>query len=140
MAFDIHNPWKILKTNVIHLLGFYICIETSAIINVISAHGLDTWYATILSLVLGVPFFMFSYGLIVMTFFFLVVIVLDLILFSIIKNNILLIMVIEWVIIVPIFIYWGFLYEYWPWLWLSASFLVTQFIRSSKIKKVLNKA
>ncbi len=140
MAFDIHNPGKVLLTNLIHLLGFYICLEISAIINIICYHGFDSWLGTIGGLLLGIPFFLLSYGLIFIAAFMLAIVLLDLILFSFIKNNILLVMVIEWLVIVPIFIYWAFIYEYWTWIWLSGAFLITQYIRTKKIEKLLNKA
>jgi len=57
MAFDIHNSYKVLRTNFIHLLGFYIILEISAIINFITSHEADTWYTTVLGLLLGMPFF-----------------------------------------------------------------------------------
>ncbi len=68
--------------------------------------------------------------------FLLTIMVLDGILFSIIQYKRFIIFIVEWILIVPLFIYWAFEYDYWLWLYLSAAFLVTQLIRSERIKKL----
>nr|MBB6139473.1 hypothetical protein [Mucilaginibacter sp. X5P1] len=138
MAFKPNYLTKIALTNWIHLLGFYLWLEISAIAHLfVNYDSSDNWQSILFGLLLGVPFLMFSYGLLIIVGFLLVIVLLDLILFSIIKNNILLIMVIEWILIIPIFIYWAFKYEYWLWLGLSFTLLITQYIRSKKIGKIL---
>jgi hypothetical protein len=127
---------KLLLTNWIHLLGFYIVIEISIIIHLITSGNPDTsLQATILIILLAVPFLMISYGLMFIVGFLFGITLLDVILFSLIKYN-RWIFVIEWLLIVPVFIYWAFEHEYWLWLYLSAAFLVTQVIRSQRIKNL----
>lgn len=128
---------KCLLTNWVHLLGFYIGVEMFIIINmVMRPDASNNLNATLAALLLSAPFLMFTYGLIIITAFLLAIVVFDLVLFSVIKHRTLLIMLIEWLLIVPIFIYWAFKYDYWLWIILSATFLVTQFIRSKKIDKI----
>ncbi|QHL86835.1 hypothetical protein GU926_05035 [Nibribacter ruber] len=69
--------------------------------------------------------------------FFSALALLDVFCFSFIKNKIKTILLIEWIIIVPIFIYWAFEYEYWLWITLAISFFVTQQLRDKKIKKIV---
>jgi hypothetical protein len=60
-------------------------------------------------------------------------ILLDLIAFCFKKLKVIQIMILEWVVITPPFIYWAFKYEYWLWLVLATSFLCTQLIRAKWI-------
>ena len=87
-----------------------------------------------MGLILGIPFLMLSYGLLFLLSFYLLIIILDFILFSI-TNKILVIMIIEWMLIAPPFIYWGFKYNYWAWFVLLIAFITTQYIRGVKIMK-----
>jgi hypothetical protein len=129
---------KRLLTNWVHLLGFYIGVEICTIINmVLHPDAGNSWKTTIITLLLSAPFLMFTYGVIIIAGFILAIILLDIILFSLVEHNALLVMFIEWILIVPIFIYWAFEYKYWLWIALSVTFLITQFIKSKKIDKLL---
>ncbi len=72
------------------------------------------------------------YGLVPLIAFYLVLLFLDLVLLTKTKLSIFDIVLIEWIIIAPIFIYWAFKYDYWLWLLLVSSFLVTQFMRARR--------
>jgi hypothetical protein len=132
----MNNLGKLLLTNWVHILGFYICIEISSILQVIfyNESG-SSFMGTLFSLSLAVPFLMFTYGLMFIIAFLGAIILLDLALFPIVKYGPFSIMLIEWLLIVPIFIYWAFEYEYWLWLELCGVFLLTQYIKSKKIEK-----
>lgn len=92
-------------------------------------------YILFLSL-LSIPFLFLTYGLIILGGFFVVIAILDIIGFLLKINNTKLILIVEWLIIIPPFIYWAFEYEYWLWITLSISLFVTQLIREKKIKKI----
>lgn len=128
---------KILLSNWIHILGFYIVIETMVLINIITTNDTSaTWVSTLFMILLSSPFLMFSYGLIFLIGFLLAMIFADIVLFYVIKIDLLSVVLIEWILIVPVFIYWAFEYQYWLWLYLSAGFLVTQIIRIKRLKKL----
>jgi hypothetical protein len=129
------DPGKILLSNWIHVLGFYLCVEITIVYVFFTQH--DKGVNTIGVLLLAAPFCLLTYGLMFILGFLLMISILDLILFSFVKQKVLLILFIEWLLIVPTFIYYSFKYEYWLWIWLSAAFLITQYIRRRKIKKYL---
>ena len=133
----MNNPGRIILTNWVHLLGFYICVECVTVYEVLIAHG--NWDSYIGMLLFSAPFLLLTYGLMFIIGFLLVISILDLILFSLIKQKVLFILFIEWLLIAPTFIYYSFKYQYWLWIWLSAAFLITQYIRSKKIEKHLAK-
>jgi hypothetical protein len=132
---------KLILSNWIHLLGFYLIIEISTIIHIATSPDAMNWQESVGGLLLGAPFLMLSYGLIFIIGFLLVIVILDILLFFLPTNNrkfvIILVLSTEWLLIVPIFIYWAFEYNYWLWIYLSASFLITQIIKSRRVKGIL---
>lgn len=136
------NYLKILKTNWIHLAGFYISTYCSMII--FHMVGLErysgyNWLSTLLVSIIGIPFVFFTYGLTFMVAFYIAIVLLDLIIFHFTKLKVLTVAIIEWIIIMPPFIYWAFKEDYWLWLVLVISLLVTQLIRIKMIKSVKGK-
>jgi hypothetical protein len=138
---------KILGTNYIHLIGFIITTYFSSIIFSLLKLERYTNEFTIDSLIVWVftvPILIFTYGLIFLGGFYLSIIIMDAIGFFLFPNQTRKILLIEWLIIIPPFVYWAFQYNYWLWLTLSISFLITQSIRekriNKKIKNVLQQA
>ncbi|MFC0607120.1 hypothetical protein ACFFGQ_05230, partial [Rufibacter quisquiliarum] len=131
---------KIVATNWIHLVGFYITTYLSILIfkllGVPQYEG-GRWGQALLLSIVSVPFLFLTYGLMIMAGIFSALTFLDLVLFRLIKSKIRTILLVEWIIIVPIFIYWAFEYEYWLWITLALSFFVTQYLRDKKIKKIV---
>ena len=128
---------KIIKTNWVHLLGFY--ISTYFAIIIFQLLGLDRYQSdnltrTMLLSLISIPFLFFTYGLIIITSFYILITLLDIIAFRFTRLKVLTIMFIEWLIIIPPFIYWAFKEEYWLWLVLIASLLITQIVRAKWIK------
>ncbi len=123
----------VIKTNWIHLLGFYICIELFMVVSAIidSKHHYQL-QLFVFQLLLPALMLLFTYGLVPLIAFYLILLLLDLVLLTQTKLAIFDIVLIEWIIIAPIFIYWAFKYDYWLWLLLVSSFLVTQFIRARR--------
>ena len=72
--------------------------------------------------------------------FYCAIIILDIIGFNLTGDKIKLILLIEWLLVIPLFINWAFKYEYWLWLTLTLSFAITQWIRKQKIEEINNNA
>ncbi len=130
---------SILGTNWIHILGFYITTYVSLILFKLIGieEGQDEWGELLLLTPFTIILLFFIYGLMFIGGFYGSVLLLDVIGFSIFKNKIRAVLLIEWILIILPFIQWAFDYEYWLWLTLSLSFLVTQWIRKHKIEKIL---
>jgi len=128
---------KIISTNWIHLLGFYITsylyVVFAKLIGLDSAY--DDWSTTIFYNLLGVLILLLTYGLVIIIAFYFIILLLDSLLFQFKGLRLIHIILIEWVIIIPPFIYWAFKEEYWLWLALVASLLGTQLIRRRKLLK-----
>jgi hypothetical protein len=126
---------RIIKLNWLHLVGFYCCVEIATIIHagmsVMQNHDWKTFFLSVSILAL---FTIFTYGLIILIPFYVAIVVLDIVLLSTVKRTLLPIFILEWVLISPIFIYWAVQYSYWLWIALIMSFLVTQIIKSNKLK------
>jgi hypothetical protein len=84
--------------------------------------------------IFNAPFLIFTYGLILLAAFYLAIVLLDVFLLTTLKIGVRYIMLLEWVIISPVFIYWAVKYTYWLWIVLITSFLITQLIRSSRAR------
>ena len=128
---------RILLTNWIHLVGFYITLYICGIVmKLLGMNGAyETWDWQLLHSLWTIPLLFFVYGITIIGGFYLALLLLDIVLFrfSLFKPKTILLL--EWCIIVPIFIYWAFLYEYWAWIILAVSFLTTQSIRSRWIMR-----
>ena len=129
--------WYILLTNWIHLVGFYVALYlTGIVMKLFGLNGAyDTWAWQLLHSLWTIPLLFFVYGLPIIGGFYLVLLFLDFVLFRFFSLKPWTILLLEWCIIVPIFIYWAFLYEYWAWIILSLSFLATQAFRNRWILK-----
>ena len=122
------------------MVGFYITTYLSiALFKIlgVSHYGSGSWVQTLLLSLVSVLFLFLTYGLLIMVGFFGVLILLDLIGFGFTKFQVKTVLLAEWILIIPIFIVWAFKHEYWLWITLSISFLVTQYIRESKIKRII---
>ena len=127
---------KALKSNWVHLVGIYFCIEAMMIFYG-AEHLLDTgnFNLFLFTIIVSAPLLMFTYGLMSLGGFYLVLLLLDILLFTTVKGKTLTIVIIEWLLISPIFIYWAVTYQYWLWLGLVLTFLITQWIRARKIDR-----
>lgn len=128
---------NIVKTNWVHLLGFYTSTYIfNIILKLIGIERYRSWEKTLFfDLFFGVPLLLFTYGLIFLLSFYCLVIILDIIMFKLTNLKVIQILVIELLIIIAPFIYWAFQEEYWLWICLSISFLCTQYIRKKWLDK-----
>jgi hypothetical protein len=128
---------KILRTNWIHLLGFYVTTYFSIVL----FHYLEIRRFqgdspnSIFLLTFSIPMLFFTYGLVFLVSFYALIIFFDLIAFHFTKLSTKSIMLLEWALIIPPFIYWAFKEEYWLWLVLVTSLLLTQLIRIKMINR-----
>ena len=128
---------KIISTNWIHLLGYYItCYFYGVLAKLIGFDvDYDDWSTTIFFNLIGILLLLFTYGLVIILGFYIIILILDLLLFQFKGLRLIQIVLIEWCIIIPPFIYWAFKEDYWLWLALVASLLGTQLIRRRKLMK-----
>jgi hypothetical protein len=132
---------KIIGTNWIHLLGFYISTYFATIIfQLIGIHRYQgySWSTTLFMNLAGILFLFFTYGLIFILAFYLLLILMDFIAFRYTKLPVIYIILIEWVLLSPPFIYWAFTEDYWLWLALVISLLGTQLVRLKWIAAIRN--
>lgn len=133
---------KIIATNWVHLLGFYITTYLSSIFfklfGIENSEGYE-WEVVLFLNLLMIPLLFYIYGLRIIGGFFGAIIFLDLIGFNINIQKTRIILLIECLIIIPPFINWAFEHSYWLWLTLSGSLIVTQFLREKMIVKILQK-
>jgi hypothetical protein len=126
-----------LLTNWIHIAGFYVAIylygTATKLLGIQGAY--DTWDWQLLHSLWTILLAFLLYGLPIIAGFYLVLLFLDFMLFRFSTLKPAMILVLEWCVIVPIFIYWAFLYEFWTWIVLSSSFLITQTIRIRWIRR-----
>lgn len=128
---------KIIKTNWVHLLGFYVSTYFSIIVFQVlelDRYQSDSLMKTLMISLISIPFLFFTYGLVIITSFYILITLLDIIAFRVTRLKVLTIMFIEWLIIIPPFVYWAFKEEYWLWLVLIASLICTQIVRAKWIK------
>ena len=132
---------SVIKTNWIHLVGFYISTYIGLIIFRLlgmQRYSYESWNSTLFLNLLTIPLLFFTYGLIILICFHLIIILMDLLAFRFIPVRFEYILIVEWLVIIPPFVYWAFKYDYWLWLFLTASFLCTQFIRKRWLKGIVN--
>lgn len=133
---------RIISTNWIHLVGFYVTTYFSMILFIslgLETYTTETWSQTLFLNLIMIPFLFFTYGLMFIGGFFGAIIIMDSIGFNLTKTKTNLILFLEWIIIIPPFVTWAFEYDYWLWLTLIVSFAVTQWIRRRKIEKINKK-
>jgi hypothetical protein len=128
---------KIISTNWIHLLGFYLCAVIMTIFSIFNSERELSWIEKFIMPFISILFLFLTYGLAVIVAFFIALGILDWLVFSTSELSILKNLSIEWILICPICIYWAFKYEYWLWLGLSFSFLITQYFRVNTINRIL---
>ena len=130
---------RIIATNWIHLVGFYVTAYLSFIlfklIGTERSFSQD-WNVVLFLSIFTIPILFFYYGPIIIGGFFGLIIVLDIIGFNLKTDRNKIILLIEWLIIIPPFIFWAFKYDYWLWITLSISLLITQLIREKRIKRI----
>jgi len=128
---------RIASTNWIHLLGFYITTYLYGLFAKLIGFEdtYDDWFVTIFYNLIGIIFLLLTYGLMIVISFYLVILCLDLLLFQFKKLRLLHIVIMEWAIIIPPFIYWAFAEDYWLWLALIGSLLTTQLLRRKVLMK-----
>ena len=128
----------ILNSNWIHLLGIYLCVEAMIIsLPLYQLFRTHEWSMLPLQLLLSAPMLILTWGLVPLVAFYVVLLILDVILIATVKRSILVIVMLEWLIISPTFIYWAITYQYWLWVALVITFFITQFIRSRRINSRL---
>ena len=137
----LKRAFEIVITNWIHFIGFYVTTYLTLIVFKIFGlenAGTDPWSEFLIETLVGILVLFFTYGLLVISAFFGILILLDLILFNINRLKVLEILLIEWAILIIPFIYWGFEYDYPLWFILSLSFLGTQLMRKKELEKIKN--
>lgn len=138
----VRMTFQIILTNWVHFVGFYLTTYLSFIL--FSILGIqdftnENWNVILFLSPLTISILFFTYGLIILVWFYISIAILDIIAFNLIREKTVIILFLEWIILIPIFIKWAFEYEYWLWITLIFSFLVTQWIRKSKIEKIKNR-
>jgi len=136
---------RILGTNWIHFIGFY--VTTYLILILFKLIGLEGtanegWTEIIFLSLLTIPpsvLCLWRNDVMIIGGFIGTIAILDIIGFNLKTNNTKLILIIKWLIIIPTFINWAFKYDYWLWITLSISFLVTQLMRVERIEKINKK-
>ena len=131
----IKRVLRTVLTNWIHLIVFYIATYLTLILFRVFRLSDGDWESAILTGFVSTFLLFIVYGPIIIGWFYLAVISMDILLFSRdnrwTKEKLLL----EWLIISIPFIYWAFKYEYWLWINLSISFLTTQLLRKRLIER-----
>lgn len=129
---------KIAITNVIHIPGFYLTAYLSIIL--FKVLGLDTtqsWTEVLLSNLFLLLLTFLIYGLPILAGLYLILLILDSLVFTYLKLKVRWALIIEWMIISIPFFYWAVRYEFWMWFTLSISFLITQLMREGSINKFI---
>lgn len=132
---------QIILTNWVHIVGFYLTTYGSFILFSVLGIGdftNENWNVILFLSPLTIPILFFTYGLFIIGGFYISIALLDTLAFNFVKEKTWIILFLEWIMIIPLFVMWAFEYEYWLWLTLIFSFLVTQLIRKSKIEKIKN--
>ncbi|MEQ9309837.1 MAG: hypothetical protein RLN90_10310 [Balneolaceae bacterium] len=132
---------KIVATNWVHIPGFLVTLYFSLIL--FKAVGLEEtydWTQVLFLSIFSIPFVFLTFGLPFLAGLFIALSILDVLAFKFTKLSAKLIVQIQWILIIPPFIYWAFRYDYWAWLTLCCSFLVTQLIREKMVNKVITKS
>lgn len=129
---------RIMLTNWIHIVGFYITMYLSVILFKlfrIECFSFDAWVIQIGFGLISITLLFLIYGLPIIGAFYVTLLLMDIVFFRFTSLKSTTILMLEWSLVVPIFIYWAFLYEYWLWIVLSISFWITQTIRGRWIQK-----
>jgi|TARA_R100000541_G_scaffold49097_1_gene56185 hypothetical protein len=127
---------KILNTNWIHLFGFLIAAYLGGIFfKLIGVESEQNWSEVFFDNILLIPFSILIYGIPILIGFYLIIIILDFLIFYFTGINTTKVVLIEWILIVTPFLYWAFKYEFWIWLPLSLSLLITQVLRVKWINR-----
>jgi hypothetical protein len=128
---------KIISTNWIHLVGFYITTYLSLILfKLIGLETSDSWESLLLTSIFSILLLFIIYGPMIIGGFYSAIFIMDIVAFSWTNNWRREILIIEWIIISIPFIYWAFENEYWLWITLSVSLLTTQMVRLRRIKEI----
>ena len=123
---------KIISTNWIHLVGFYITTYLTLVIGEIF-NPTEGWEPIIVTGFLAAFMLFALYGYAIIGWFYLAILIMDMAAFGWKSRWTKEILIVEWVIISAPFVYWAFKYEYWLWLALSMSLLATQMLRKRSI-------
>src|SRR5690606_16652642 len=134
----IRRILKIVTTNWIHIVGFYLITYLTLVIGSFF-DPTEGWEPIILTGFLAALLLFVVYGYVVVGWFYLAIVLLDVICFTWTNKWRKEILIIEWLIISAPFIYWAFEYEYWLWITLSISLLTTQMLRLKRIKEIDDK-
>ncbi len=129
----------IIFSNWVHIVGFYISAYLSGIIfKIIGLENERSWSEVIIYDIFFILLSFFLYGILIVLAFYIVIVILDIILFTRnfkwFKQK----FILEWLIVSTPFIYWAFKYEFWLWVSLSISFFITQMIRFKMNRNILD--
>src|SRR6187549_3906127 len=114
----------IIKTNWVHIVGFYITSYLALIFLKLIGLASEQWSEILIQNLWTIPFAFLTFGLVVLFPFYLAIIFFDLIVFDFCKDIIIKVLLLEWLIISSPFIYYAISYKSWIWLPLSISFLI----------------
>jgi hypothetical protein len=121
------------------VVGFYLTTYLSFILFKIIGLGDDYEWYTLWFGFISAGLLFIVYGIDILGYFLLTILTLDIISFSWTNKWIKETLIIQWIIISTPFIYWAFEYQYWLWITLSISLLITQMIRRKKIETINKK-
>ncbi len=135
MSPTTRNILKTLTTNWIHIVGFYFATYLTIVIGSIF-DPTEGWEPIILTGFVAALLLFFVYGYVIVGWFYLVIVGMYIVAFSWKNKRTRQTLIIEWIIISAPFIYWAFEFQYWLWIVLSISLLITQMLRLKRIKKI----
>ena len=129
---------RTILTNWIHLIPFYVTTYLALLLYQVVGPPNQKLVQAIPFLFASTFLLFFIYGPVIMAGFYAAIVLADVLLFSCGYKRMREKLILEWILISTPFIYWAFKYEYWLWICLSASFLLTQLLRSVLIGRILN--
>ena len=98
----------------------------------------DTWADVIVSSLFSILLAFILYSPIITVGFYGILILLDVVCFHFLKMKVWKVLLLEWILIIPPFIVWAFEYDFWIWIAMTLSFLITQLIRKKEIEQIIS--
>lgn len=127
--------FKIISTNWIHLVGFYLATYLTIVVGEFF-DPTEGWEPIVLTGFVAALMLFIVYGYVIIGWFYLAILIMDIGAFSWKNNWTKRTLILEWIIISTPFIFWAVEYKYWLWITLSVSLLLTQLMRARRIEKI----
>ena len=127
---------NVIKTNWINILGVFLATFVFAVCsNLLEVNSSQNFFQSIFSSLILICF----YGVMFWALFALLLVIFDMIFIVKRRNNLKLMLLVEWLIICIPFIYWTIRFKQWIFLVAILTFLITQLLREKTIKNIINK-